>query len=203
MRTRLLVTGTGLTLALSLAVGGSALAGSHPAAGKHTTATTTAGKPATTTAHRGFVTGKQRFEVYATNFQASFAPIYFTGVMTTAGIGYKDFAEFKDQVLAPKGNGTFVIYHPGLSQTQGVKVHLNQKTCVLSIVGKGPVYFIRGTGGFQGISGKGEVFLNIRVFLRPNTTGGGCDQTAPPWGYIEIAKGFLVASIPDAVANGG
>ncbi|HLX49772.1 MAG TPA: hypothetical protein VKS82_15695 [Streptosporangiaceae bacterium] len=200
MRTRLLITGTGLTLALSLTVAGSALAVSHASAGKH--ATTTAGKHITMTSRRGFVTGHEDFTVYATSFEASFAPIYFNGEMTTAGIGYKDFASFQDQVLLPKGNGTFVIYHPGLSQTEGVKVHLNQQTCVLSIIGKGPVYFIQATGGLKGMSGKGEVFLNIHVFFRPNPTGGGCDETTlPPWGYIEIARGYLIASIPNGMTN--
>jgi hypothetical protein len=150
-------------------------------------------------ASHGFVSGKQRFEVYATNFEASFAPIYFTGPLTTAGIGYKDFAEFKDQAFLPKGNGTFIIFHPGLSQTEGVTQSLNPTTCVLTLTGSGPVHFIDGTGQFKGISGTGHVNLSIRVFLRPAASGG-CDQTAPPWGYIEIARGFLHASIPAAAA---
>jgi hypothetical protein len=193
MRAKLLGLVAILTLALPLTLAGSALAAGHAAGhavrtGHHTAAA------------RHFVTGEQRFEVYATQFEASFAPIYFTGPLTTAGIGYKHIAEFQDQAFLPKGNGTFIIYHPGLSQTQGVTTTLDPKTCVLTIAGSGPAYFIDGTGGFLGISGKGRVALDIRVFLRP-AANGGCDQAEPPWGYIEIAKGDLDASIPAAVAT--
>jgi hypothetical protein len=196
MRTRLLVMTAALTMVLPLTLGGSALAAGHGPA---------AGSQAVTASHNantkpGFVTGPQRFEVYATNFQASFAPIYFTGALTTAGEGYKDFADFQDQAFVPKANGTFVIFHPGLSQTEGVTTRLDKATCELFITGSSPVFFIDGTGGFTGISGKGTVHLHIRVFLRVNSDGS-CNQTDPPWGYIEIARGSLIASIPAAVAG--
>jgi hypothetical protein len=195
MRTRLLGITAALTLALPLTLGGSALAAGHGSAASGHSATASH----KSSAKSGFVTGPQRFEVYATNFQASFAPIYFTGVMTTAGEGYKDFANFQDQVLGPKGNGTFVIFHPGLSQTEGVTTRFDKATCELFITGSSPVFFIKGTGGFKGISGKGTVHLHIRVFFRD--VNGTCNQTDPPWGYIEIARGSLNASIPAAAAG--
>lgn len=136
MRARLLGMVAMLALALPFMLAGSASAAGHMAkTGRHATV-----------ASHNFVRGEQRFEVYATNFEASFAPIYFTGPLTTAGTGYKDFAEFKDQAFLPKANGTFIIYHPGLSQTQGTTTTLDPATCVLTITGSGPVHFIDGTG---------------------------------------------------------
>ncbi|HEY2791231.1 MAG TPA: hypothetical protein VGJ28_02680 [Micromonosporaceae bacterium] len=139
-------------------------------------------------------TGAEHFEVYATNFEASYAPVYLTGVITTVGTGYKDFAEGQDQVYAPNvgGNvgGTFVIDHPGLTQTQGVTTTFDPTTCVTTITGSGPVHFIDGTGIFKKVRGTGVVDLNIRVFQRVNADGS-CNSDDPPIGYIEIAMGNL------------
>lgn len=196
MRKRLVAVAACLGAALPIAVAASAY-GDVSTSGNHN---------ASATAHTtdwnqgGFVTGKEHFQVYANAFEASFAPIYFTGPLTTAGTGYKDFSDDADQAFLPIGNGTFEIYHPGLTATSGVKTVTNPTTCVVTITGSGPVYFTHGTGAFKGISGSGTVDLNIRVFLRK--TSSGCSQTDPPWGYIEIANGYLNAKIPVAATTG-
>jgi hypothetical protein len=45
--------------------------------------------------------------------------VYFSGVINTVGTGYKDFAEAQDQVYMPEAGGSLIIYHPGLTQTEG------------------------------------------------------------------------------------
>jgi hypothetical protein len=196
MRRRLAAISACLAVALPIAVA-SAASGQASASG-HQNA------PAATrhhgTSQGGFVTGREHFEVYANVFQASFAPIYLTGPLTTAGAGYKDFSEGTDQAFLPIGNGTFEIYHPGLTQTTGITTTTNPATCETTIKGSGPVYFTHGTGAFSGISGSGTVYLRIRIFFRKNSSG--CDENDPPWGYIEIANGYLNARIPDAAITG-
>jgi hypothetical protein len=143
-------------------------------------------------------TGAQHFEVYATNFEASYAPVYFTGVINTVGSGYKDFAEGQDQVYAPNAGaaegGTLIIDHPGLTQTQGVTTTFDPVSCITTITGSGPVHFIDGTGVFKKVKGTGVVDLTIRVFARKNADNS-CNNTDPPIGYIEIAMGNLQVTL--------
>lgn len=147
-------------------------------------------------AHHDTTTGHQHFEVYATNFMASYSPVYFTGVINTVGTGYKDFAEAQDQVYMPNAGGTLVIYHPGLTQTEGTTVTFDPNTCVTHITGSGPAHFINGTGAFRHIHANGVVNLDIKVFARKNADGS-CNSTDPPIGYIEIAIGDLTVTLDD------
>jgi len=193
MRARI-IGAAALALAAALSVG---MAGSASAAQGLSAAQAIMSTTHGTTAHHT-TTGAQHFEVYATNFEASYAPVYFTGVINTVGTGYKDFAEAQDQVYAPNAGsaagGTLVIFHPGLTQTTGTTVTFDPATCITSITGSGPVHFIQGTGVFAGISGNGTVDLDIRVFQRKKADGS-CDNDLPPIGYIEIAKGNLTVTV--------
>src|SRR5262245_35408644 len=166
MRARI-IGAAALALAAALSVG---MAGSASAAQGLSAAQAIMSTTHGTTAHHT-TTGAQHFEVYATNFEASYAPVYFTGVINTVGTGYKDFAEAQDQVYAPNAGGTLVIFHPGLTQTTGTTVTFDPATCITSITGSGPVHFILGTGTFAGISGNGTVDLDIRVFQRKTSDG--------------------------------
>ncbi len=181
MRARLIGAAGALTLALTAGLGGSAYGATKA----------TAQADATATAN---TTGAQHFEVYSTNFEASYAPVYFTGVINTVGTGYKDFAEAQDQVYMPEAGGTLVIYHPGLTQTEGNTVIFDPVTCITHIFGSGPVHFIQGTGTLKKIRGTGVVNLDIRVFQRKNSDGS-CNDQLPPTGYIEIAKGDLTVTL--------
>jgi hypothetical protein len=191
-----------LAVALPIAIGSAA--SSQASASGQTSASGHQDASAATNHHGtsqgGFVTGKEHFQVYANAFEASFAPIYFTGPLTTAGTGYKDFSEGIDQAFLPVGNGTFELNHPGITQTTGVTTTTNPKTCEETVTGSGAVSFTHGTGAFSGISGSGTVYLKIRIWFRKNSSG--CDETDPPWGYIEIANGYLNAKIPDAAITG-
>ena len=181
MRARVISVAGALALTLSVALGGSAYGA-------------TKGAPETAATAASKTTGAQHFEVYATNFEASYAPVYFTGVINTVGTGYKDFAEAKDQVYMPEAGGTLVIYHPGLTQTEGNTITFDPVTCITHIFGSGPVHFIQGTGKFRKVKGTGVVNLDIRVFQRKNADGS-CDNELPPIGYIEIAKGDLTVTL--------
>jgi hypothetical protein len=175
------------TLGLVLAAGVTGSAGAAPAigAGPVTEAAATVA---------GARTGAQRFEVYSTNFEASYAPVYFTGLINTVGTGFKHFAEAQDQVYMPDAGGTLIIYHPGLTQNEGVTVVFDPTSCITHIFGSGPVRFIEGTGTLRRVRGTGTVNLDIRVFQRKNADGS-CNSTDPPIGYIEIATGNLTVSL--------
>jgi hypothetical protein len=166
----------GAVLAFSLA-GSAAFAGSDS-------------KPSVQKATAGAV----HFEVYATNFEASYAPVYLTGLINTVGTGYKDFAEGQDQVYMPEAGGTLVINHPGLTQTEGNTTTFDPATCITHIFGSGPTSFIDGTGTFKKIKGTGVVNLDIHVFARKNADGS-CNNDLPPIGYLEIAKGDLSVTL--------
>jgi hypothetical protein len=181
MRARVISVAGALALTLSVALGGSAYGAPR---GASETAATTASK----------TTGAQHFEVYSTSFEASYAPVYFTGVINTVGTGYKDFAEAQDQVYMPEVGGTLVIYHPGLTQTEGNTTTFDPVTCITHIFGSGPAHFIQGTGKLKKIKGTGVVNLDIRVFQR-HKADGSCDNNLPPTGYIEIAKGDLTVTL--------
>jgi hypothetical protein len=181
MRARVISVAGALALTLSVALSGSAYGA-------------TKGASATTAATQSKTTGAQHFEVYATNFEASYSPVYFTGVINTVGTGYKDFAEAEDQVYMPEAGGTLVIYHPGLTQTEGTTTTFDPVTCITHIFGSGPVHFVQGTGKLRTVRGTGVVNLDIRVFQRKKADGG-CDNQLPPTGYIEIAKGDLSVTL--------
>ena len=126
--------------------------------------------PAGASAHSPAVSGTEYVQVMSTSVTAGTGPVIAYGPVTavgTAPIGPQPVgtAMFPD--------GTITISH---HQGKG-SVHVNPKTCLVTIAGTGTYKVLRGSGAYAGITGHGTYRLSIvQIAARVSGT---CSQTAP------------------------
>jgi hypothetical protein len=130
-------------------------------------------------AARPAASGTEQFQLMdATVSNSSHPSIIARGVFTAGGVDHS--GNKVDTVVFP--NGTFKITHGRGTGSQ----HVNPKTCLMTVNGKGPYTLSGGTGAYAGISGSGTYHLSILAVAA--RSGGTCSKTAPPVAFQELIR---------------
>jgi len=115
------------------------------------------------------ISGTEHFQVMSTSVTASTGSVIAYGPVTAAGtapIGPQQVST----AMFPDGTIT-ISHHQGKSS-----LHVNPKTCLVTIAGTGTYKILRGSGAYAGITGHGTYLLSIiQIAARVSGT---CSQTA-------------------------
>lgn len=134
--------------------------------------------PAGASAHSPAVSGTEHFQFMSTSVTGRTGSVIAYGPVTAAAkapIGQQRVGT----VRFPEGGIT--ISHQGKNS-----VHVNPKTCLVTIAGTGTYKVLRGSGAYEGITGHGTYQLSIvQIATRVNGT---CSHTAPPVASQELLQ---------------
>ena len=114
----------------------------------------------------GRVSGTENFQIVSTSATSSTASVIATGVFTAGGVDH--MGNKADTFVFPNG------HLQGRAQGPHARKHVNQKTCLITIIGHGTFKVSGGTGAYSKISGSGTYKLNILAIGA--TSGGKCSH---------------------------
>lgn len=135
--------------------------------------------PADASVHSPAVSGTEHFQFMSTSVTARTGSVIAYGPVTAAGTAPIGPQRVGTAVF-PEGTIT-ISHHQGKSS-----VHVNPRTCLVTIAGTGTYKILRGSGAYAGITGHGTYRLSlVQIAARVSGT---CSQTAPPAASQELLQ---------------
>jgi hypothetical protein len=124
--------------------------------------------------------GIEHFYLMTTSATSNSSSVIAAGVFTAAGVDIS--GPSTDTVQLP--GGTFKVHHPG--QTSG-SPKLNPATCFVTDTGTGKFTISGGTGKYKGLTGSGQVVINIVGILA--RSDGHCSRNVNPDAWHQTLTG--------------